>query len=229
MEIRMNQDEIFRKSEGNQWFRRNKGALMKSGRFDWPLKTLELLKNTTDIRKVIELGCSDGWRLARLKEIFGNDVELVGLDASEEAIFDGQTRYPFLSLHLGTLSQIPLDQEFDLVIVNFVFHWISRETLTKTVSEVDRMVKDGGMLLIGDFLPDFPQKRYYHHLPEEQHVFTFKQEYAEIFKSFCTYKEITKITFNADKLIDSLEITSSDERGYCSLLHKSLYDYYLTK
>ena len=228
MEIIMNQDEIFRNGEGNQWFRRNKGALTASGRFDWPIEIVESLKDTSWMTRVLELGCADGWRLARLRGILGRDVDLFGVDASEEAVREGQTRYPFLKLFVGMLSHIPLDQAFDLVIVHFVLHWVSRETLTKTVSEMDRMVKDGGMLLIGDFLPDFPQKRRYHHLPEEKRVFTFKQDNAEIFKSMGIYKEVMRFTFNHDKPVDGLEVNSSDERACCALLHKSLYDYYVT-
>ena len=222
----MIQDDIFITDEGNQWFKRNRDAIVDQDRFDWPSKIVESLKGKAEIGRILELGCANGWRLARIKDMFQRSVELYGSDASAEAIADGTSRYSDLRLKQGLLSEISFDLMFDLVIVNFVFHWVDRKSLTKSIAEIDRVICDQGLLIVGDFLPDFPQKRPYHHLPG-QNVFTYKQDYANIFKSLGTYSEIFRVTFNHDRPNQYLGGNPSDERGCCCLLRKSLDGYYL--
>lgn len=221
----LNQDIIFHKKEGNSWFQRNKSVLEKEGKVDWPTYLLSLLDNKSGIRNVAELGCSNGWRLNQLSKHF-TGTRFVGVDASIEAIDDGRKRYPDLELHQGLLSQLPIQDEFDLVVVNFVLHWVDRKTLINSVAEIDRVMKDGALLILGDFLPDYQQRRHYHHLPNER-VYTYKQDYARIFESFGTYKELTRFTYDHDNVErTSIKPCSSASRGFCSILHKSLEGYY---
>lgn len=222
----MIQDDIFMSDEGNQWFKRNRDAIMDQNRFDWPINIIESLEGKEKIGRILELGCANGWRLARIKNMFPGNVELYGSDVSKEAITDGMSRYSDLRLKPGLLSEIPFDLMFDLVIVNFVFHWVDRKSLVKSIAEIDRVICDQGLLIVGDFLPDFPQKRPYHHLPG-QNVFTYKQDYAKIFKAFGTYSEIFRVTFNHDRPNQYLGGNPPDERGCCCLLQKRLDEYYL--
>jgi len=222
----MSQDDIFMSDEGNQWFKRNRDAIVDQNQFDWPIKIIESLKGKAKIGRILELGCANGWRLARIKDMFQGNVELYGTDASKEAITDGISRYSDLRLKQGLLSQIPFDLMFDLVIVNFVFHWVDRKSLVKSIAEIDRVICDQGLLIVGDFLPDFPHKRPYHHLPG-QNVFTYKQDYANIFKAFGTYSEIFRVTFNHDRPNQYLGGNPSDERVCCCLLQKNHDGYYL--
>lgn len=220
----MNQDKVFLECEGDQWFLRNKIALENDSKFDWPCYLIDLLKQKEEIRTIIELGCSNGWRLHQLSQKLGQG-QFVGVDASLEAIQDGKKLYPELSLHQGLLSQVPLQEEFDLAIVNGVLCWVDRSSLVQSITEIDRLIKDGGFLLIGDFLPDFQHRRHYHHRPTEK-IYTYKQDYAKIFESLGTYKEIARFTFNHDKRQLAIEPCESSSRYSCVMLHKSLYGFY---
>lgn len=224
--MRLKQDDIFLKGEGDSWFSRNSIAIeRKSDKFDWPTYLIELIEDKSDIKKIAELGCSNGWRLNNLQNLYPH-VEFSGIDPSVEAIEDGQKKYSQLRLQRGLLADIPLEEEFDIVIVYFVLCWVDRHSLAKSIAEVDRLVKDGGMLIIGDFAPDYPQRRHYHHLPEEN-IYTYKQDYVKTFESLGIYKEITKFTSENDKQ-QSLTIQTCDSanRLSCSILHKSLMSYY---
>lgn len=219
----MKQDDVFLGGEGNAWFRRNREALARKMRPDWPLSLIDLLDDRESIKNVIELGCANGWRLARLKETLS--ARLVGVDASEEAIADGSVRYPGVTLLHGALESIPVHEEFDLAIVHFVLHWVDRRSLARCIAEIDRVVKDGGLLIVGDFLPDAPQRRHYHHLPE-QNIFTYKQDYAKIFGALGTYRELVRVTYDQDRPGLSIQSSDSGSRGMCAVLKKSLTGYY---
>jgi SAM-dependent methyltransferase len=223
----MDQDEIFANNEGNAWFHRNKSALSIKGIVDWPCYLIDHLEEKSSIISVVELGCSNGYRLAKIKEMLSSGCRHVGVDASYEAIQDGKQRYQELELYQGKLSDIPLKEEFDLVIVYFVLHWVDRRSLVRSIAEIDRLTKEDGFLILGDFLPDYKQRRRYHHLPDER-VFTYKQDYVRIFQEFGTYQELARLTFNHDEKKSNYTISpnSSFVRGYCSVLRKSLNSFY---
>ncbi len=218
----MTQDKIFLKKEGDAWFLRNKEEL-GCAKYDRPSRLAKSL-NKEKIKSIAELGCSNGWRLHYLGREF-QVSRLVGVDASKKAITDGKKRYPELDLRQGLLHAVPLSEAFDLVIVNFVFHWVDRTTLARSVAEVDRVVNDGGYLIIGDFLPRVRQKRRYHHLPEKA-VYTYKQDYARIFESLGIYKEIRRMIYNHDDPKARLGPYASSKQAVSTILKKSYAGYY---
>src|SRR5262249_32600907 len=128
----------------------------------------------------------------------------------------------------GMASELPLDAQarFDLVIVNFVFHWVDRSTLLRSVAEIDRVLPDGGFLLIGDFYPLLPQRVRYHHLPE-QDVWTSKQNYGDIFLSSNLYEMIAFYSFDHATHGLRRDIAPED-RAQVALLRKRLDGRYQT-
>ena len=222
----MMQDNLFASGEGDNWYRRNQTVLGNSDKLDWPLFIFDLIGDKSSIDSVIELGCCNGYRLDRLKRNHLPQARCVGVDASSEAVANGSAQFPGLELYQGVLSNPPVEGQFALVIINYVLHWIDRSTLAQSIAAIDRLVMDGGLLLLGDFLPDFQQKRRYHHLPDD-HVFTYKQDYPKIFTELGLYKEMARFTFNHDMPESySLQLATSSSRGVCTLLHKSLEGYY---
>jgi SAM-dependent methyltransferase len=223
------QEKTFKDGEGDAWYRRNRERL-DEGREDWATRIIAALENRSAIRRVVELGCANGWRLAKLRPLFAPGCAFVGIDASAEALADGRRRFPQLELRQGMLSDVPLQEPFDLAIVHFVLHWADRHTLSRSIAEIDRLVSWNGYLVIGDFLPDFPTKRRYHHLPQ-QAVFTYKQDYAQAFLGLGFYREIARLTFDhdrpaADPARDAWAAPAGrDERAMISLLHKSAGSY----
>lgn len=218
------QEKAFDEGEGDAWYRRNREHLDEQ-REDWATRIVAALDDKAGIRRVLDLGCANGWRLARLARVFANAQALVGVDASREALADGRRRFPALDLRHGVLSRVPLDEPFDLVIVNFVLHWVDRETLSRCIAEIDRLVSWGGYLAVGDFLPDAPTRRRYHHLPQ-QAVFTYKQDYAQAFLGLGLYRELARVTFHHGRPLDERQReqwigpADGDERAMISLLHK---------
>jgi SAM-dependent methyltransferase len=223
--MKLNQDDIFLKGEGDSWFGRNaEGLDKKSEKFDWPTYLIELIEDKSSIKKIAELGCSNGWRLQKLHDLYPH-IEFYGIDPSIEAIQDGQTRYPKLHLSQGLLSEIPFQEEFDVVIVFGVFCWVDRSALVKSFAEVDRVVRDDGFLVIGDFLPNAQERRRYHHLLDAN-IYTYKQDYPAAFTATGLYGEIAKFTNDCNQPKLCVQKIESSMRWSCSILHKSLTDFY---
>jgi SAM-dependent methyltransferase len=214
------QDEFWRAEEGDRYYSRNRDTL-KAKQADTDPAIGLVRTHALRPDHVLELGCADGWRLELLRRELG--CHAVGVDASEGAIRAGRADYPELELHVGTLADVPIEtRRFDLVIVYFVFHWNARETLLRACSEVDRLVADGGHLIVGDFLPDRPVRRVYHHAADAG-VYTYKQDYAALFSASALYEPVERVIFDATSKDSRRDPdVPADDRGGCTLLRKSL-------
>ena len=198
--------------EGDNWYTRNKECLGKA--FDIPGFLLELY--SIKPKKVLEIGASNGYRLAEIHKRY--DCEVTAIEPSQKAVRQGQVKYPFVKFIRSTCEDCDLEEEFDLIIVNFVFHWINREDLYLCITKIDKMLDEGGWLIIGDFGTEYFFKREYHHL-KNAGFYTWKMPYPELFIKSGRYLELAKLRFNHDtgKLSGSINI---DDIGMVSLLRK---------
>lgn len=216
------QNEIFSASEGDRWFIRNKDDL---NRFDPDTDTpLRLIEDYgLHPASVLEVGAANGVRLAAISERYG--ARVVAVDPSAEAIADGKRMFPCVEFSRGVADHVPLEAQFELIIVNFVFHWIDRAKLLRSAAEVDRLVVNGGFLIIGDFYPSNLTRVRYHHLPKQE-VYTYKQNYAEIFLASGLYHPVGLLTGKAGtKSVTGY--TDEENRVGVWLLRKMLDDHYV--
>jgi len=114
---------------------------------------------------------------------------------------------------------------FDLIIVNFVFHWIDRANLLRSMAEIDRLLEDSGYLIIGDFLPSNLTKVQYHHM-EDPKIYTYKQNYAATFTASGLYHLVCLLTRQAS-LKPLTALTSEEGRIGVWLLQKNLDGHYV--
>jgi ubiquinone/menaquinone biosynthesis C-methylase UbiE len=145
--------------------------------------------------KILEVGSSAGYRLNAIKETYP-DSEPYGIDPSTEAIAFGNEIYSQINLRVGTADQLPFETEmFDVVIVGSVFCVIDRKLLFQSIAEIDRVLKNKGLLIIADFLSERPNKNWWKHIADFD-AYCFKQEYENIFTSSHLYHLIDKVTAN---------------------------------
>lgn len=185
------QKEIFKASEGDQWYIRNK-------------ETYENTKNENDIiiqsllqieifpKKILEIGCSNGSRLNNYYKIFS--AECFGIDPSIMAIENGTQEYPNIKLKVGTADLLPFeDNKFDMIIFGFSLYLCDRKDLFKIAFEADRCLSNKGNIIIKDFHPPFPYKNFYKH---EVDIYSFKMNYSKLFSWNPIYNEIFSIVFS---------------------------------
>jgi SAM-dependent methyltransferase len=220
----MIQDSVFAEHEGNQWFERNSAALSHADRLRHdPVLRLIDLAGLMPVQ-VLEIGASNGYRLQTLHTTYG--CAATAVEPSLAAINDGRARYPAIRFVQGVANDIPLaaTERFDLVIVNFVLHWIDRTTLLRSVAEIDRLVQDGGYLIIGDFYPAAPERVPYHHLPQAG-IWTYKQDYPQLFLASNLYALVAQHAFHHATQQFQADV-APNERAQVALLRKTLTAHY---
>lgn len=215
------QDEIFKESEGDNFYcRRLEKGVSDKERFKNDLVLNLIEKNKLSPKKVAEVGACNGYRLALISRKY--EAECVAFEPSRQAIKDGAEKFPEVKFHQNVASDLESsDGYFDLVIVYFVLCWIDRKTLFRSLAEIDRILCNGGYLILGDFLVTQPQRRRYHYLEKEK-VWTYKQDYWKIFSESIIYSLIEI------KSIEDAKVGQSSDNltRFCALLKKNLNKLY---
>ena len=172
----INQEE-FTVEDANAWYARNKEDLMKKTVNDDKIfLAIDTIFVEPKPKHIMEIGCSNGYRLKWLFEKF--NAFCFGLDLSTDAIKDGKIDGTKINLQVGAAKNLPLKNgSFDLVIFGFCLYACSRKDLFKTISEADRVLKDMGHIVIEDFYPPFPFKNEDENKPGS---YCYKMDYAKL-------------------------------------------------
>jgi len=217
----MDQSAVFLEGEGDNYFLRNKAALdVKSGatEINWLAQGLTPFKGK--INSILEIGCSNG---AKLEQICGLlDAKGQGIDPSQQAVGEGNRRLSGsgVELQVGTASRLPFDRgAFDFVYFGFCLYLLDRQDLFSAAAEADRVLKFGGFLAITDFDPIHRHKRAYHH---KDGVFSYKQDYSQIFTGSGLYYLVAKNSFSHRQPFFD---TDGNERVSTTLLFKEVDAY----
>lgn len=176
------QEEIYSSHEANSFFLRCSDSLPSPGILRESKKYLVdlLLKANSSLRgqRVLEVGCFIGDLLAYLRDHY--DCEVYGVEASSLACQHASSCYS-LNLDNATFTSSKffgfdssLRSTFDLIVVEDVFGWMSRETILPVVASIDWLLKPGGQILIHDYSPAFGFCYRNHHVRDAD-VYSFKQ------------------------------------------------------
>ena len=170
------QKSIFLNSEGDSWFNRNKVSIEKNEK-----NILDIFLpfiNSKD--KILEIGCSDGNNLNYLfNKLPNHKLELYGIDPSKKSIKSGRHLYKNFNLKVGTSDKLEFDNKFfDIVICGFFLYLVDRDLLFRTVSEIDRVLKEDGFLVLVDFDVPFPLSNDYIHY---KGIKSYKNDYSKFF------------------------------------------------
>lgn len=193
---RKRQEDIFLNQEGDKWFERNfeniKVGLKERISRDRVILSFELLNIIPS--NVLEVGCSDGWRLEGLRRKY--KCKCSGVDPSPKAINHGKSTYQNIELNISTADALPYqDSLFDTVIIGFCLYLCDRDKLFKITYEVDRVLKNNGNLFILDFDPSFAYKNEYCH---REGIFSYKMKYVNMFIWNPAYTQIYHESFSSE-------------------------------
>lgn len=193
--MKINQKRIFKDGEGDNWFNRNKSVLLP--RKDQIILSMQHLNIKP--KDVLEIGCSNGYRLQYIYKYF--NANCVGVEPSKLAIKEGKLQYPNVKFINGTADKLLFDDNsFDLVIIGFCLYLCDRKDLFKIAFEVDRILKKGGHVIINDFYTPFPYSNDYKYV---EGVKSYKMDYSKMFTWNPSY--VVKYLYCSQKQIDNYE------------------------
>ena len=127
----------------------------------------------------LEIGCANGWRMEVLRREFGMDCH--GVEPSNEASFGRK------NIREGTADNLPFFEEFDVVSVAYVLYMVDRDDLFKIAYEGDRVLKDGGHMIVYDFYSTVPKLK---ENPDCKDILTCKADYGGMFRWHPCYREV---------------------------------------
>lgn len=174
----MDQKNAFLAGEADRFFGRNKEIYDGQSGYsrDYSVEPT-ILRMGLAPRSILEIGCSNGWRLASLRERFP-EARLVGVEPSSEAVEDGKARWG-LDLRVGTADDLPFEAgEFDLIIFGGCLYLCDRSDLFKIAWQADRVLADGGFLCLWDYASRVPYANDYSH---REGIRSFKMDYPSMF------------------------------------------------
>lgn len=222
------QERYYLTKEADDYFRRNRASEESPpdyirARIDKIFRVLDT--NEIRPRRVLEVGAAGGLLLAEMHDRYG--AECLGIEPSASAVEFARGARDGIEMRQGVASELPEDQtgHFDLVIAKGVFCWIGREELLRSIAELDRVLAEGGYLLIVDYLPEYPTKNRNTHVEDEE-IFCYKIDHAKIFLDTHLYTLIASETYFDEG--ETFRGRFDDTRNRISLLRKSYGDYYLT-
>lgn len=198
----MKQSDAFLDSEGEQWFARNQAHLVRDP--DPVMEAIQACKIKPD--RLLEVGCSNGWRVKAMEKKW--KCHAYGIDPMFKTTLWNCRR--------GTADDLSAfgPDTFDLVIYGWCLYLCDREDLFKIVTEGDRILKEGGYLVVYDFHTKKPHKRKYKHY---EGLFSFKMDHAALWLAHPSYRLIHRELFDSGDNQTSVTILQKDtDKGWPS-------------
>ncbi len=172
---------------------------------------------------LLEVGCSYGYNLAYMNRAFG--LRCIGVEPSKEAVQYGMTLWDNKDITLlqGTSDELSMqDESVNIVVLGCCMCWVERRYLLRTISEADRVLKEGGLLCIYDFDTPYPLRRKNKH---NRLVSTYKMDFTSLVSANPQYTLAEKRSFSSKGIGFSEEI---QERYSLGVFYKEkLEDCYL--
>jgi ubiquinone/menaquinone biosynthesis C-methylase UbiE len=179
----MSQKDVFLSGEGDAWFDRNPKEMDCDS--DPVIKAIQEFGIVP--RKVLEIGCASGLRLACLRSKFA--CECHGVDPSTKAVQREGTPTG-VQLRQGTADSLPYDDDtFDLAIFGFCLFLCDPADHFRIACETDRVVRSPGFLVILDFNTPIPYRTPYRHHPE---IYTRKMDWSRMFVWHPAYRLVSR-------------------------------------
>jgi SAM-dependent methyltransferase len=187
------QADIFLESEGNAWFDRNKDRL---GMRDPVSDAIEMVGIVPD--NVLEVGCANGWRLARLRDKYR--CKVLGLDPSMNAIREGM-----VPIFQGTAENLPRStgERFDLIIYGFCLYLTEPSDWLRIAAEADMVLRPGGHIVIHDFsIRDNGHEAFGRPYEYRQGVMSYHVDFASFWLSHPLYSHTAWYKSGDEELVE---------------------------
>lgn len=113
--------------------------------------------------QVLDVGCGTGTLALEVARRVGRAGRVTGIDPSREQIAHARSkaarRNMPVDFQIGVIEHLPFpDQTFDVVLSTLMMHHLPAPLKRQGLSEIARVLKPGGRLIIADFKPKQERK-----------------------------------------------------------------------
>lgn len=230
------QDRYYLEVEGDKFFERNMSAVDPRKLRPHKARIAEQIAECgLQPRRVLEYGCNYA-DLLNHYAVQEQGVECVGVEVSAKALELGRASYgDRVRLCHGTIARNEINDDpdfrghFDLVIVDDVLCWVSRETIFESVANIDDVLQEGGLLYLREFYPQANRRNANHHVSDEA-VFCYKPAgpHYRMLTASGVYEIVwQKVTLDhADNWVRERGKDAFDSRWVDTILRKSLTEFF---
>ena len=154
-------------------------------------------------KKVLEIGCSTGFVLKRIKDLLKAKCD--GIDLSSKAIKEGKMLFKDINLYQGLFENSKLrKKKYDLIVFGFFLFLVKIEDILKIFYWANRSLNKNKFIIIYDFYNSkFVKKNYKHH----NKIKVYRYDYKKIFLSLPNYKLVKKIKIFDKNMNDYVEVS----------------------
>jgi len=154
------------------------------------------------ISNMLDVGCGNGDFLNNFLK--NKKIKKFGIEPSQNTINLCKRRHKNINFKKASSHNLPFrDNEFNLVIVWSVLHWVDRNLYLQSLGELIRVTNK--YLMVMDFFPKIEHKTKYKH---KSGFFTFKTDFDKILKSSGYLKKKFELNYFIDEKIKRLIVTN---------------------
>lgn len=194
----MRQADVFLNSEGDAWLERNRARLGERDPVSDVLRDMGLRP-----LRVLEVGCADGWRLAKLRDTYG--CEVFGAEPGQQACIEAAARrVPAVQVSAANLA---VPGPFDLVIYGFCLYLADPSEWLRIAAECNSVLVDGGHIVIHDFAATVtPFARRYEH---RDGLLSYHFDFANLWLGNPLYHVVSRVIVNDEEMVTVMKKSST--------------------
>jgi ubiquinone/menaquinone biosynthesis C-methylase UbiE len=166
------------------------------------------LNSGITLNHVLDVGCGNGQMLKKLCKNFNSKG--IGVEPSELSINllrNYFQSHPLITFEKASVHTLPFESDqFDLVLVNSVLHWVGRNEYLQSLGELIRVTKK--YLVVMDFVASQDYKVLYHHRPG---FFTYKSDFEKLILMSGVMKKVDEKRFWYDSSEDTVKAISESD------------------
>lgn len=146
---------VLPKEKIREWYKaeyKNKGYTPAYGKPEKQLLDFFNFLKNKNAKTVLELGCGDGRNLFELAK---RGFEVTGVDLAGKEFVEEKAKKEKLKINFieGDITNLKLNQKFDVIICSEVFHLIERKYLTTIFEKIKNSLNNRGFVYV-DILTD---------------------------------------------------------------------------
>ncbi len=197
----MNFEKIIKKSTIKNHIRNRLSRIIIANNNHMVIKAIK--KNKLKPKTVLEIGCSTGYVLEKIRLIYKS--KCFGIDVSRSAIYEGKKLFNKINLSCGFFENSNLvKKKYDLIICGFFLFLLPPNKVLNLFSKVNDCISENGYIMIYDFYnKKFIKKKYKH----DKGLFVYRWDYKKLLMAMPNYKIKGYIKNYSKKMKDFEEIS----------------------